>query len=397
MSGVSPGTVSLAFRVLRERGVITTSHGRRARVAGRPAVATAAMTAVPDGVRDLSTSSPDPSLLPDLGRLLTPNLYGRELYNTQIVEPTLGGLMSRQFQDELIDGPLTATSGALDALERVLMATTRPGDAVVVEDPVWTASLAVLRVLGLHAVGCRIDDEGLVPEELERTLQQRECAAVVVTPRAQNPFGSAMSAERADDLRAVLDPYHSLIVIEDDHANLIAGAPSVTVVNNRSRWAVIRSFSKALGPDLRLAIMASDLETAELVQGRLVIGPGWASHMTQRLVAKALSTPGILEEVAEAEAQYRIRREQFLQDLTREGVRGLGRSGLNVLVPVAEEADVVANLLLRGWAVRAGAPFRLRAQPFIRVTTASMSSDESRELARAIGAVSVGQQATRLV
>ena len=44
--------------------------------------------------------------------------------------------------------------------------------------------------------------------------------------------------------------------VEDDHASAIAGAPARTLATvTRSRWAVVRSVAKTLGPDLRVALV----------------------------------------------------------------------------------------------------------------------------------------------
>lgn len=379
--GVSPGTVALAFRTLRERGIVTTAHGRRARIADRPAIPRPLQLPLPHGVHDLSTSSPDPALLPDIGAFLTAELYAPQLYDTQPVEPRLAAIGAAQFAADGIEGVLTTVNGALDAMERILAAHLRPGDAVLVEDPQWVSSLSLFRVLGLEVVPVAVDDEGMLPEQLEAALASRHCAAIVLTTRAQNPYGSALSAERAGALRLVLERAPDLLVIEDDHASLIAGAPAQTLTGGRRSWAVIRSMSKALGPDLRVAVMASDRATADRVQGRLMLGPGWVSHLAQRLVAAVLSDAGALERIAAAEATYARRRHALIAALEGHGIPSAGRSGLNVLIPVTEEVPLAGYLLSRGWAVRPGEAFRLRSQPFLRVAISTLHEYQAPVLA----------------
>lgn len=379
--GVSPGTISMAYRQLRERGVITTAHGRKSRVADLPALPRPTRFPLPQGVRDVSTASPDPRLLPDLGRWMTPELYSPVLYDSAPMDPELVALMTEQFQQDGVVGELSLTHGALDAMERILTGRLRRGDAVLVEDPQWVSSSALLRILGLDVVPVAVDDEGLVPQELRAALASRHCSALILTPRAQNPYGSALTPSRGEQLRAVLAEHPALLVVEDDHASLIAGAPATTLTTGRSSYAVIRSMSKALGPDLRLAMVASDAETADRVQGRMLLGPGWVSHIVQRLVAAVLTDDEALRAVAAAEATYTARRRGLIAELARHGIRGVGASGLNVLVPVHEETSLTAHLLARGWAVRSGESFRLRSAPFIRVCAATMTEPDSRELA----------------
>lgn len=388
-SGVSPGTVSLAYRVLKERGIIATSRGRRARITERPAIPSRLNPPLPPNVRDLRTSSPDPALLPDVGSFLTPDLYRPQLYDAPSVEPSLAEVMEEEFRRDGIHGPLSAVNGALDGLERILATLLRPGDTVLVEDPLWTASLSLLRVMGLNLLPVPVDDQGMRPAQLRGALASRSCAAAVLTPRAQNPYGSALSAPRAAELREILDEQPDLIVIEDDHASYIAGAPPATVTMGRRHWAVIRSMSKALGPDLRVAVMASDPETADRVQGRLTLGPGWVSYLAQRLVATILVDPDTREKIAHAEQTYTRRRRTFVDALASHGIHSVGHSGLNVLVPVPEEAELAGYLLSQGWAVRSGESFRLASNPFLRVTVSTLEKDEAQDLA---GAFAVGMR-----
>src|SRR5262249_10548024 len=117
--------------------------------------------------------------------------------------------------------------------------------------------------------------------------------AVVLTPRAQNPFGAALSKERAKELRAVLRRYPDVVVIEDDHANLITDVPLHGLHSEAHRWVYLRSFSKALNPDLRLAALTGDTETMTRVQDRQVVGERWVSHLLQRIAYALLSDGGV--------------------------------------------------------------------------------------------------------
>lgn len=375
--GVSPGTIALAYRTLRERGIITSAHGRRSRVAERPAIPRPLQIPLPAGVRNLSTSSPDPTLLPDVASFLTPEIYAPRLYDTGSVEESLHALMTARFAADGIEGQLTAVSGALDGIERILATHLRPGDAVIVEDPQWVSSLSLFRVLGLVIMPVSVDAEGMIPQALEAAMASRHCAAIVITPRAQNPYGSALSRQRALQLGSILERAPDMFVIEDDHASLIAGAPTATITAERRKWAVIRSMSKAIGPDLRVAVMSSDPETADRVQGRLMLGPGWVSHLSQRLVATVLSDCRAVDQIASAEATYARRRETLVNALAGHDIESTGRSGLNVLIPVPEESPLTSYLLTHGWAVRSGEPFRLHAPPFIRVTIAALDEPEA--------------------
>ena len=69
-------------------------------------------------------------------------------------------------------------------------------------------------------VGVAVDQEGMVPEELARTCAEG-AQALIVTNRAHNPTGAALSEIRAKELRRVLRKTPDLIIIEDDHVERI--------------------------------------------------------------------------------------------------------------------------------------------------------------------------------
>jgi DNA-binding transcriptional MocR family regulator len=62
-------------------------------------------------------------------------------------------------------------------------------------------------------------------------------------------------------------------------------------------------------------------------------------------------------------------------------------SGLNLWIPVREEAHVVQSLLERGWVVTAGERFRLQTPPAIRITTAALKPQDAERLARDLAEV----------
>src|SRR5206468_12137052 len=168
----------------------------------------------------------------------------------------------------------------------------RPGDLVAVENPGYAALYDLLRAHGLWLEPVEVDDRGMRPRELRAALERGACAAII-TPRGQNPTGAALDAARAHELREVLADFPQALAIEDDHLGLLGGRRVHSTLGRSERWAATRSVAKALGPDLRLAILAGDPLTVARVQGRLECGPGWVSHILQRLVVALWSDPAV--------------------------------------------------------------------------------------------------------
>lgn len=374
--GVSPATVAAAYRLLQDRGVVVADGRRGTRVRPAPPISIPRELPLPDGVHDLASGNPDPALLPRLPRLE----LGQRLYGDELNDPDLLELAREQFRaDGIAADHVAVVSGAMDGIERVLREHLRAGDRVAVEDPSFTGVLDLLNALSLVAVPIPVDDHGLRPAELKRAL--RSCDAIIVTPRAQNPSGAAFTPRRARELRAVLAAHPSLLVIEDDHAGAVAGADYVSLVDRtRASWAVVRSVSKSLGPDLRVALLASDARTHARVEGRQTLGVRWVSHILQRIVV-ALARD---RAPARAGRVYTERRNALLAALAARGIRAHGASGLNVWIPVPEENTIVQTLLAQGWAVKAGERYRIASPPAIRVTIAPLESRDAVRFADAL-------------
>ncbi|MCS0600666.1 aminotransferase class I/II-fold pyridoxal phosphate-dependent enzyme [Streptomyces sp. LP11] len=388
--GVNPNTVAAAYRVLRERGVIETAGRRGSRIRPKPATTGREQLGVevPADGRDLSTGNPDPDLLPRLAPALAaaagqgdrrPVRYGDDPVDADLLRVARAELDA----DGVPAGPLTVTSGSLDAIERLLTAHLRPGDAVAVEDPGWGSLLDLVPALGLRTVPVGVDDDGPLVADLRRALESG-ARALVVTGRAQNPTGASVTATRARALRAVLRAHPETLLIEDDHGHGIVDQPLHSLAGVTGHWALVRSAAKAYGPDLRLAVLTGDATTVDRVRGRQRLGPGWVSLLLQRTVAR-LWADGAVDRAAVARS-YGARRDALVEALAGHGVDARGRSGMNVWIPVPDETGAVARLLQAGWGVAPGARFRIASAPGIRVTVSPLTDADITPLAAAVAA-----------
>jgi DNA-binding transcriptional MocR family regulator len=383
---VNPNTVAAAYRVLRDRGVVETAGRRGTRVRERPATTPRSLRGplVPHGARDLSTGNPDPARLPITNAALpqrdTPVLYGQPAISPELAERARADLG----RDGVPAEHVALTSGALDGIERVLTAHLRPGDRVAVEDPGWANLLDLLAALGLTPEPVRVDDDGPRLDHVTRVLN-RGARALIVTSRAQNPTGAALSAQRATALRDLLtERAGDLLVVEDDHCAAICGAALHPIAGCTRRWAFVRSAAKAYGPDLRLAVLAGDHRTIERVHGRLRLGPGWVSHLLQDVAVGLWRDEAASRLVQAAETAYARTRAGLLAALAERGVAAHGRSGLNVWVPVPDESTAIARLLAAGWAVAPGSRYRIRTAPGLRITISDLDAAEIAPLADAV-------------
>ncbi|MEV1129451.1 aminotransferase class I/II-fold pyridoxal phosphate-dependent enzyme [Agromyces sp. NPDC049794] len=390
--GVNRNTAVAAYRQLIAAGMVVTRGRGGTHVAGRSSVAQEGFAA--DSVlRDVATGNPDPDLIPDPSRALA-GMAGRPvLYGEPVIDPGLERWADAWMRADLApaDQRLTITSGAADAVERLLAQALVRDDAVALEDPCFLTSIHTVRVGGYRAVPVPVDDEGMTVDGLRSALDQG-VRAVVCTPRAQNPTGASLSERRAEELRDVLRAHPYVLVIEDDHFSMLSRRPFRSLIGpDHRRWALVRSVSKFLGPDMCLAVTASDPETAERLAVRLTPGTTWVSHLLQRLVLALVTDPEVAARIAEAGAHYAARNDAFAARLTALGVPAAAGDGLNLWVALPVPArDVSEQLMRRGWLVRAGDEFVLADAPAasrrLRLTVHDLGDADADRLAADIAA-----------
>lgn len=396
--GVSASTVSDAWRTLRANGIIETDRRRGTTVRGdRPGGADRAwhVPVAPGALgTDLSTGTPDPRLLPDLRRALEQATAVHQVtsYLDRPVLPDLEVELRRRwpFDPERI----TLLDGAQDALDRIIGATVSFGDRVVVETPTFPPILDMLELAGAEIVGIPLDEEGPRLDRLETAMRDRPTVAVL-QPRAQNPTGVAWTHERAKALAMILGS-GDVLVIEDDHSGLVAGAPLHTTGSYRpTRTIHVHSFSKSHGPDLRLAAIGGPGEIIDAIVRRRQLGPSWTSRLLQHVLLGLLTDPEAERTVGDAQATYQQRRTALGAALRTHGVEvSATGSGLNLWVPVADERDALVALAAAGVGAAPGTPFLVEPDQHDHIRVTISAIEDSDEVAATIAAAACAGGAT---
>ncbi|WP_261163777.1 aminotransferase class I/II-fold pyridoxal phosphate-dependent enzyme [Microbacterium sp. Marseille-Q6965] len=387
--GVNRNTAVAAYRQLAQAGLVV-AHGRGGtRVAGGPPLAQEGYAATE--LRDVGAANPDPALLPRLEPALARLAPRPVLYGEGVIDPGLEAWAREWLAPEVPDPMrLTITNGAFDAIERLLAQALTRDDAVALEDPCYLATIRTARLAGYRPIPVPVDAEGMTVAGLRRALAEG-ARAVVCTPRAQNPTGAGLSEARASALREVLADHPYVLVIEDDHYSLLSRRPYRSMIGpDHRRWALVRSVSKFLGPDMSLAVVASDPHTAERLGLRLSPGTTWVSHLLQRLAHALLSDPATREAIEHAGAHYAARNAAFAARLREEGIEVAPGDGLSLWVPVGAPArDVAERLREHGWLARTGDEFSLAGEGpsrHLRLTVHHLDAAEAERLAADLAA-----------
>lgn len=392
--GINKNTVVVAYRLLQHAGLVT-SDGRRGSIVssqashrqkrGASAHGNRQTLSVRDGNPDLEFLPNETEIRDALGRMsVAHHLYGERRNHGPFLD-----WAAQCFAADSIDVPrgVFVSAGALDLIERALNACgLAPGDSIAVEDPGYMTLLALARSMGFELLPLQLDQNGIVPADLRSALK-RGAKAVLTSSRAQNPTGVATSKSRATELRRIGNGAGGVLFIDDDHSNLLELAPYHAWHTGAQRWLTVRSLSKLLGPDFRIAVSTGDADTIEQLESRQSVGMGWVSTFLQRLAFELLASTSVQRKIAAAGAAYRDRYQSLQAALKKKGFKTIGSAGLNLWVPIQNETELAKRLFDAGWLVSPGRDFCVTEQPGIRVTSARMTAQQILALTDAFASI----------
>jgi 2-aminoadipate transaminase len=300
------------------------------------------------------------------------------------------------------------TSGSQQALDLVGKVFINPGDHVLVERPTYLAALQAWNAYGGQYTTVGMDDDGMLPEELEPALRGGP-KFIYALPNFQNPTGVTLSLERRRTLVRLADHYGAPIIEDDPYGQLRYEGdhlPSLVSLDSEYRSGngkpytgnvmYMSTFSKTLAPGLRLGWITGPAGVIErLVQAKQ--GTDLHTSTFNQFVAYEVAHGGFLDEhVKVIRRVYRERRDAMLaamEEFFQPGVTWTHPQGglfLWVRFPEGLDAvDVLKEAIKDGVAFLAGAPFfadHSNANT-ARFNFSNADPDKIREGVRRIGAV----------
>lgn len=408
--GVSATTIAAAYQLLGQRNYINGIVGRGTFVKGervgdsgipgqgrtptienwyesapwrRRTLATTAsrLRASYPSALDCTSGRPDTTLLPTeivtyAWRAVADHITQEQLqYSSPVLLPALARQILPRLEADGIhasDADIVVGSSAQQWMVLAVQVAARlvgqKQPLVAVEEPGYATIFDTYEYQGFRLVGMETDQHGVLPSSLAQALSQG-ASAVLLTPRALNPTGGSWTRERVAEIAAVLTSYPGSIVIEDDHfAGIAETSPGsllgYTAIEDRVIY--VRSFSKSIAPDLRLAIAVARSPLRVLLTEAKTFADGWSSHLSQLALAYVLAQPELDVILANAQAAYAGRRAAAADALSV--VKDLatvapGSDGVNLwvrLAPGIEAAEVIEQAAALGVLAAPGEPFFVR-------------------------------------
>jgi len=173
------------------------------------------------------------------------------------------------------------TAGSIMAIEELARFLTQPGDTIITEELSYMGSLGCFRSIGLDIKGMPIHPtDGMDMVALEDTLRSLAVKNIYpkfiyTIPTYQNPTGSILTLERRKRMLELAGEY-GMTIIEDDcygdiHFEPPPPPPTLYKLAQSQPVAYVGSFSKIIGPGLRLGYVCLPTELEKITQRRIGI------------------------------------------------------------------------------------------------------------------------------
>ena len=157
---------------------------------------------------------------------------------------------------------IAITNGGQEALLLALNAVASPGDVIAVETPTYHGLLELIDSLGMLAVEVETcPEEGVVLNELRRTLEQHPVKACMFSTTLSNPLGVTMPEADRRKLVALLAEFDTVLIEDDVYGDLrfdgVRPVPAQFLCSD-ARIITCGSFSKTAAPGYRIGWVLTD-------------------------------------------------------------------------------------------------------------------------------------------
>lgn len=210
----------------------------------------------------------------------------------------------------------SGSQGALDSLGKILIS---PGDKVAVEAPTYLGAIQAFNPYNPDYVRMDTDDDGLVPDSLEKILSTDKIKFIYVIPTFQNPTGRTTTLERREKIAGIVQKYNTLVIEDDPYSVLRFRGEEIPSIKSLAPDHVVYmgTLSKVLAPGLRIGFCIAP----KTIRDWLVLAKQGVdlhtSTFNQALAAEYISGNHLNEQLPKIINLYRPRQEAMLNALEK--------------------------------------------------------------------------------
>ena len=325
--GVAIGTVSRAYALAEERGLLSGEVGRGTFVRRRE-------SGLQEGPND---EGDDPALLdlskgllvrdprdPTLRRSLETLSRRTDLDRlVDFYQPAAGMVRHRAAGAswvarsglEIDPDRVVITSGAQHGAAVVLAAIARPGDLVLTEEVTYAGIKALASLLHLQLRGLQLDEHGLRPDGFEAACRSSAPRALFCMTNLQNPTGRTMPLARRREI-ATIAAAHDVALIEDDVNGFLSADPLPPLAQLApAHTYYVTGTSKSLAPGLRIGYVVAPAHRVERIAATIRASTWLTSPILAELVTGWIESGEADEMVAWKRSETAARHDLALEIL----------------------------------------------------------------------------------
>jgi DNA-binding transcriptional MocR family regulator len=331
--GVTVGTVSRAYALLRERGLVSGEVGRGTYVqtSAQPTSAMPALSVEFGGTRVHEAPAGkqrfDTTAAPDIGQGA---VIGEVLASIVQDHPLAIASYSRTHPDAWLRAgqrwlsrngwapqaeDVVPTLGAHPATLAAVAAVTAPGDRIVFETLTYSHIARSVRRIGRRIVAVETDEHGIVPDDFERLCAQQHPKMAFLMPTQHNPTLATLSEARRRAI-ARIAARHDVWLVEDDiYGTLSDDQTPLLAEFAPERTFVVNGMSKAVAAGLRGGWIACPPHVSHRVKvtHKMLTGglPFLLAEAAARMVLSGTADDIRARSRTEIAARYAVVREVF--------------------------------------------------------------------------------------
>jgi DNA-binding transcriptional MocR family regulator len=306
--GVTVGTISRAYTLAKKRKLVSGEVGRGTFVSGARDESNAASVIPQMDARAVDLAcyrTPVADLAEAMAKALAELSERADLLPLHRYPPASGFLSHRAAGAawiarsglEVPPDSVLICNGAQQALSLSLIALASPGERLLTETVTYSGVKALATLNNLELCGVAMDEQGIVPEALDRMAEATEGRLLYLQPTVHNPTTAFMPAARRQKIADIIRR-HDLTLIEDDAAcSALSDRPLPISALVPERSVYITSVSKSLSPALRIGYLTAPVHLMEMIQSVFHANVLGASPLMAELVSQMISS-GAAQEIA---------------------------------------------------------------------------------------------------
>ena len=245
--------------------------------------------------------------------------YGAPAGLKQLREIVADKLLAPKGVDARADD-IIIVNGGLETMNLLCQVFINPGDVILVESPTFVHCVEIFEMFEARCVGCRMDDFGLVMEDVEEKIRKFHPKMVYVIPTFQNPTGKTLPAARRRKLAELGSAYDVLILEDDPYRDLRYSGEELKPIkayDTTGHTVLANSFSKIFSPGSRLGYVFAEHRIIEKLFDAKTATNSHTSMLAQVLCAEFFARGCFDEHLKKLRAIHRERRDAMMAALEK--------------------------------------------------------------------------------